>query len=62
MKRAHRRRKSGQFYVQRVQQADMNENAVAKWDANLERSAAKKLAKKRGAVARGLVRGIQNGL
>jgi integrase len=39
------------FYVAQVNQERVNENAVAKWDASLEKNAAKKVAKKRGGLA-----------
>jgi integrase len=39
------------FYVAQVDQGPMNENAVGKWDASIEKNAAKKLAKRRGTIA-----------
>jgi integrase len=46
----HKTPKMALFYVQQVQQEDMNENAVAKWDAAIEKRTAKKVASKRAAL------------
>jgi integrase len=46
----HKTPKMALFYVQQVQQEDMNENAVAKWDVAIEKRAARKLARKRAAL------------
>ncbi len=46
----HKTPKMALFYVQQVQQADMNENAVAKWDAAIEQRAERKVAGKRAAL------------
>jgi len=46
----HKTPKMALFYVQQVQQEDMNENAVAKWDAAIEKRAARKVASKRAAL------------
>ena len=46
----HKTSKMALFYVQQVQQEGMNENAVAKWDAAIEKRAARKVASKRAAL------------
>jgi len=46
----HKTPKMALFYVQQVQQADMNENAVAKWDAAIEQRTARKVASKRAGL------------
>jgi integrase len=46
----HKTPKMALFYVQQVQQEDMNENAVAKWDAAIEKRTARKVAGKRAAL------------
>ena len=43
----HKTPKMALFYCEQARQKVMNENAVGKWDANIEKNAAKKLAKKR---------------
>jgi integrase len=46
----HKTPKMALFYVQQAQQEDMNENAVAKWDAAIEKRTVKKVASKRAAL------------
>ena len=41
------------FYCQQARQKIMNENAIVKWDANIEKNAVKAVAKKR-AMLRGV--------
>ncbi|MCK1653848.1 hypothetical protein IVA88_20735 [Bradyrhizobium sp. 149] len=46
----HKTPKMALFYVQQAQQETMNENAVGKWDAEIEKRAAKRVASKRAAL------------
>lgn len=43
----HKTPKMAMFYCEQARQARMNENAVVKWDASIEKNAAKAIAKKR---------------
>jgi integrase len=47
----HKTPKMALYYIEQVTQQDMNENAVGKWDASIEKRAAKKVAIKRAALA-----------
>jgi hypothetical protein len=46
----HKTPKMAMFYCEQARQKVMNENAVAKWDASIEKNAAQKLAKKRATI------------
>jgi integrase len=46
----HKTPKMALFYIQQVQQQDMNENAVAKWDAAIEQRNARKVAARRATL------------
>jgi hypothetical protein len=46
----HKTPKMAMFYCEQARQAVMNENAVAKWDASIEKRAGKALAKRRALI------------
>lgn len=47
----HKTPKMALYYIEQVTQQDMNENAVGKWDAAIEKRTAKKVANRRAALA-----------